>query len=125
MVNIWDDHDIIDGFGSYPRLLMSCPVFSTIGKVAFKYYLLFQHQTALEEETGIEEWDKSVVFGRDRGPYIGELSRSFLTPLGRDILFLGIPCDFCLLILKGWTIGWKGRDTLSIMHLHMRLSLID
>jgi hypothetical protein len=89
MVNIWDDHDIIDGFGSYPRLLMSCPVFSAIGKVAFKYYLLFQHQTALEEGTRIKNWDKSVVFGRERGPYIGEYSRSFLTPLGRDVLFLG------------------------------------
>jgi hypothetical protein len=96
MVNIWDDHDIIDGFGSYPRLLMSCPVFSTIGKVAFKYYLLFQHQTALEEGTGpVQQWDRSVIFGVDRGPYIGELSRSFLTPLGKDILFLGITLLSC------------------------------
>lgn len=90
MINIWDDHDIIDGFGSYPRLLMSSPVFSAIGKAAFKYYLLFQHQTSSEEGMwGLLEWDKSVIFGVDKGPYIGELSRSFLTPLGRDVLFLG------------------------------------
>ena len=90
MINIWDDHDIIDGFGSYPRLLMNSPVFSAIGKVAFKYYLLFQHQTSLEEAMwGLLEWDKSVVFGVERGPYIGELSRSFLTPMGKDLLFLG------------------------------------
>src|ERR1700730_15703464 len=90
MVNIWDDHDIIDGFGSYPRLLMSSPVFSSIGKVAFKYYLLFQHQTSPAEDTdSIEKWDKSIVFGVERGPYIGEYSRSFLTPMGKDVLFLG------------------------------------
>jgi hypothetical protein len=90
MINIWDDHDIIDGFGSYPRLLMNSPVFSAIGKVAFKYYLLFQHQTSLDEAMwGLLEWDKSVVFGVERGPYIGELSRSFLTPMGKDLLFLG------------------------------------
>lgn len=42
-LNIWDDHDIIDGFGSYTDHFMKCPVFRGIGGVAYKYYLLFQH----------------------------------------------------------------------------------
>lgn len=42
-LNIWDDHDIIDGFGSYTDHFMKAPVFRGIGGVAHKYYLLFQH----------------------------------------------------------------------------------
>lgn len=49
MVNIWDDHDVIDGFGSYPNHFMETPVFSGLGNVAFKYYMLFQHQSVPEE----------------------------------------------------------------------------
>ena len=42
-LNVWDDHDIIDGFGSYTDHFMRCAVFRGIGSVAFKYYCLFQH----------------------------------------------------------------------------------
>lgn len=42
-MNIWDDHDIIDGFGSYVNEFMKCDVFKGIGGVAHKYYMLFQH----------------------------------------------------------------------------------
>ncbi|TVY48266.1 Uncharacterized protein LOCC1_G001283 [Lachnellula occidentalis] len=45
-LNIWDDHDIIDGFGSYTDEFMRCAVFRGIGGVANKYYLLFQHHLA-------------------------------------------------------------------------------
>lgn len=47
-LNIWDDHDIIDGFGSYTDHFMQCPVFRGIGGVAHKYYLLFQRETTIE-----------------------------------------------------------------------------
>jgi hypothetical protein len=36
-LNIWDDHDIIDGFGSYTDHFMRCSVFRGIGGVAHKY----------------------------------------------------------------------------------------
>ncbi|KOS20443.1 Uncharacterized protein ESCO_005528 [Escovopsis weberi] len=42
-INIWDDHDIIDGFGSYVDKFMRCDVFRGIGGIAHKYYMLFQH----------------------------------------------------------------------------------
>ena len=45
-LNLWDDHDIIDGFGSYTDEFMRCAVFRGIGGVANKYYLLFQHHLA-------------------------------------------------------------------------------
>jgi hypothetical protein len=89
MINVFDDHDIIDGFGSYPHHFMRCKVFSNLGRAAFKYYLLFQHQSSIAEESSIGNWDKSIVLGAAEGPYINHLSRSFVTRLGKDILFLG------------------------------------
>ncbi|KIW87680.1 uncharacterized protein Z519_11654 [Cladophialophora bantiana CBS 173.52] len=89
MVNIWDDHDIIDGFGSYPNHFMETPVFSGIGNVAFKYYMLFQHQSVPEETTAHEP---SWVLGRQPGPYIKHLSRSLFMHMGRHVAFLGLDC---------------------------------
>jgi len=90
MVNIFDDHDIIDGFGSYPDKFMRCAVFSNLGKAAFKYYVLFQQQSTVAETLALESWDKSIILGSKPGPYMNELSRNVLCYLGKDILFLGI-----------------------------------
>ncbi|RPA96163.1 hypothetical protein L873DRAFT_1695539 [Choiromyces venosus 120613-1] len=89
MVNIWDDHDIIDGFGSYPHHFNRCPVFTGLGAVAFKYYMLFQHQSIVDEK---EEHEPSWVLGCAPGPYITELSRSCFMFLGRKVAFLGLDC---------------------------------
>lgn len=89
MVNIWDDHDIIDGFGSYPDHTMSCPVMSGIGNVAYKYYMLFQHQALPLEDSSIEP---SWLLGAQPGPYINELSRSVYMSLGRQTALLGLDC---------------------------------
>ncbi|KAK5172105.1 uncharacterized protein LTR77_003743 [Saxophila tyrrhenica] len=89
MVNMWDDHDIIDGFGSYPHHFMSTPVFTGVGAVAFKYYMLFQHQS-LVAETAREE--PSWVLGASPGPYINELSRSIFLSLGQDLKLLALDC---------------------------------
>ncbi|KAK9452777.1 hypothetical protein V1511DRAFT_506963 [Dipodascopsis uninucleata] len=40
-----DDHDIFDGFGSYPDYMQNSNVFVNIGRIAFHFYLLFQHHT--------------------------------------------------------------------------------
>ena len=50
-INIWDDHDIIDGFGSYTDHFMKCAVFRGIGGVSFKYYCLFQHHVPPPKST--------------------------------------------------------------------------
>lgn len=42
-----DDHDVFDGFGSYPDYMQLSNVFVNIGRIAFDFYLLFQHQTTI------------------------------------------------------------------------------
>lgn len=89
MINVWDDHDIIDGFGSYPHHFMSTPVFTGLGAVAFKYYMLFQHQSVSDE--GYAE-EPSWLMGAAPGPYVNELSRSLFMFLGKSVAFLGLDC---------------------------------
>ena len=89
MVNMWDDHDIIDGFGSYPHAFMMSPVFSGIGNIAFKYYMLFQ-QHSVEGMTQADE--PSWITGYKPGPYIKSLSRSIFLNLGRPVAFLALDC---------------------------------
>ncbi|KAF2829121.1 hypothetical protein CC86DRAFT_318167 [Ophiobolus disseminans] len=119
-VNIWDDHDIIDGFGSYTDHFMKCAVFRGIGGVAHKYYLLFQHHLAPPKSTYTTDapvttnvgekgttpadpvqldntfvmtddiGDPSYLLGHKPGPYVEERSRSIYCQLGARIAFAGI-----------------------------------
>ena len=119
-INIWDDHDIIDGFGSYTDHFMKCAVFRGIGGVSFKYYCLFQHhvpppkstfttdapQTMAAQPSGtlgtdltqaketyvLEEKhpDSSFIIGGRPGPYVEERSRSLYMRLGARIAFIGV-----------------------------------
>ncbi|MGB7292166.1 MAG: alkaline phosphatase D family protein [Thermodesulfobacteriota bacterium] len=41
-VMMWDDHDIFDGWGSYPDDLQNCPVYIAIFEAARHYFELFQ-----------------------------------------------------------------------------------
>ncbi|KAG9120002.1 hypothetical protein FRC07_004685, partial [Ceratobasidium sp. 392] len=41
-LNLWDDHDIIDGFGTYKDAWQRAPVFMGVGEIAWKYMSLFQ-----------------------------------------------------------------------------------
>lgn len=43
-----DDHDIFDGFGSYPEYMQQSAIFKNIGRIAIEMYLLFQHHTTVE-----------------------------------------------------------------------------
>ena len=119
-VNIWDDHDIIDGFGSYTDHFMRCAVFRGIGGVSFKYYCLFQHHTAPPQSTFTTDApstthanadgtagadprqlkdtyvykrtadDPSWIVGRKPGPYVEERSRSLYLRLGKRMALCGI-----------------------------------
>lgn len=42
------DHDIFDGFGSYPEHMQTSHMFKNIGRIGIEMYLLFQHHTTLE-----------------------------------------------------------------------------
>jgi hypothetical protein len=118
-VNIWDDHDIIDGFGSYTDHFMKCAVFRGLGGVAFKYYSLFQHHipppissftTDAPQTTSStgpegpgpdpkqlndtfvhsEQPDSSFIVGNRPGPYVEERSRSIYMRFGPRIAFVGL-----------------------------------
>ena len=106
-LNMWDDHDIIDGFGSYTDHFMRCAVFRGIGSVAFKYYCLFQHHIPPQAETYTtstptpstqgkeafvlkEELSSNFIVGQTPGPYISLPSHSLFTTLGARIAFLAI-----------------------------------
>lgn len=118
-INIWDDHDIIDGFGSYTDHFMRCSVFRGIGGVAFKYYCLFQHHIApplstfttdapqtMEAVNGTagadprqventfvlenQQEDDSWIIGKRPGPYVEEKSRNLYMRLGKRIAFIGV-----------------------------------
>ncbi|KAM5356112.1 hypothetical protein ACJ41O_002758 [Fusarium nematophilum] len=111
-INIWDDHDIIDGFGSYTDHFMRCDVFRGIGGTAHKYYMLFQHHlpppsstytTALEEATQGPDPNQLIdtyvapmreepqyIVGSKPGPYVAEHSYNLYARLGARIALLGI-----------------------------------
>jgi len=48
-VMMWDDHDVFDGWGSYPEELMKSELYQTLGKMAEKYFCAFQLGSTLEE----------------------------------------------------------------------------
>ncbi|KAI8998013.1 hypothetical protein BC832DRAFT_535157, partial [Gaertneriomyces semiglobifer] len=97
-INVIDDHDIFDGFGSYPDGLQNCPVFQALGAIALRAYLLFQHHTTPALARGEDLWGgstgynflrfmgpRTVIFGHD-GRY--ERSKDQVTdPKTYDILF--------------------------------------
>ncbi|KAK2747322.1 hypothetical protein FQN57_002220 [Myotisia sp. PD_48] len=89
MVNMWDDHEIIAGYGSFSEEFMSTPVFTGLGNIAFKYYLLFQHQSVVEE-TELEE--PSWIIGESEGPYIMHQSRHVFLNMGKRLAFLALDC---------------------------------
>lgn len=68
---------------------MQTPVFTGIGAVAFKYYMLFQHQSVPAET---EQTEPSWLLGKGPGPYIKERSRSVFMHLGQQLAFLGLDC---------------------------------
>ncbi|TPX58986.1 hypothetical protein PhCBS80983_g02761 [Powellomyces hirtus] len=55
-LNICDDHDIFDGFGSYPDKLQMCPVFQAIGAIALRFFLLFQQHTVKSRARDEKLW---------------------------------------------------------------------
>lgn len=88
-INIYDDHDIIDGFGSYSDVTMQQEVMKGVGNYAYKYYMLFQHHTSPKEDFSKEP---SFILGKTPGPYIEETSKSVFTKLGQNVAFVGLDC---------------------------------
>ncbi|CDF90486.1 uncharacterized protein ZBAI_06932 [Zygosaccharomyces bailii ISA1307] len=90
-INIWDDHDTIDGWGSYSDSLMNTEVFNAIGNSSYIYYMLFQHHVALNEKEAYLD-DRMWVLGKNPGPFIPELAHSVFTRVGPTMAMLGLDC---------------------------------
>jgi hypothetical protein len=41
-IYMWDDHEIFDGYGSYPDYIQNCPIMRNIFALAKKYFCMFQ-----------------------------------------------------------------------------------
>lgn len=93
MLNMLDDHDLIDGFGSYPDELMGSPVFRTIGSRGYFFFLLFQCFINIQTDGRDDQHHpfKSLIIGAD-GPYIPYPSHSFLSYLGPQVQMLLLDC---------------------------------
>ena len=49
-LNTWDDHEIFDGWGSYPPHLQNCSAFATVFKLAKRMYAAFQLHTTVKTQ---------------------------------------------------------------------------
>ncbi|KAI9142772.1 hypothetical protein BKA69DRAFT_1123823 [Paraphysoderma sedebokerense] len=71
-----DDHDLFDGFGSYPSHIQQHPIVQGVGAIAIDFYLLFQHHTTRQ-------------MARQDG-YFGARGFNFVRSCGESNLLLGI-----------------------------------
>ncbi|KAG9051111.1 hypothetical protein FS837_011957 [Tulasnella sp. UAMH 9824] len=89
--NMLDDHDLIDGFGSYPDDLQTSPVFSTIGSRGYFWFLLFQLFVVDDIDGTLgqpgQHTFKSTIIGGD-GAYIPHPGHSMLSYLGPQVYML-------------------------------------
>lgn len=93
--NMLDDHDLIDGAGTYPDEWSLTPIFNHICTRGYWWYLLFQ-QFLVDEVDGTTEEahpNKSIIFGEVDAPYFkGFRSHTFLTYLGPEQYLLMLDC---------------------------------
>ncbi len=54
-IMMWDDHDIFDGWGSYPNELLTCDVYQNIFQIAKKYFEIFQIRTLRNQSLLIKD----------------------------------------------------------------------
>lgn len=141
-VNSWDDHDILDGYGSYPPKYQLCDVMQGIGAAASRFYLLFQQhanrqttrQAGLTTSASGKGWNcvthfgkrtlvvlpdtrsertKEMILSEDTYRMLNEQIRSNLLPTTRHlIVVLGTPLVYPALTLFEESLEAMG-DSLS------------
>ncbi|CAK7265893.1 hypothetical protein SEPCBS119000_001740 [Sporothrix epigloea] len=96
-LNLWDDHDIIDGFGSYVNDFMKCnhhlpPPVSTHTSDASQVTDYHEPDPAQLIDTYVAPAmiESNYIIGSRPGPYITEPSHSIYCKLGARMAFLGI-----------------------------------
>lgn len=91
MVNMYNDHEILDGYGSFSASVMRSDFFRKLGTKAHKYYLLFQHALAPVNEDPKAN-DPCYVVSSKLGPFIDFPARSIYTRLGRSVACYALDC---------------------------------
>lgn len=94
MLNCLDDHDLIDGYASYPEALQKSPVFSMIGARGYFFYLLFQCFVVPEHDEVDPKKPhifKSTIIGGP-GVYVQHPSHSSLVSVGPRVSMLLLDC---------------------------------
>lgn len=66
----WDDHDVFDGWGSYPEYLQKCEIFVSMYNVARKYYLIFQQHADPDNIDTEDLWGPGLNTIRQLGPRV-------------------------------------------------------
>jgi hypothetical protein len=100
---VWDDHDIFDGYGSYPEYLQNSPVFFGVFDSALRFYLLFQHHT------------NQTLFKNEK---IGNNSHHSLLQYGPHLAVLSIDVRSertleTIIPSQTWELIWNALDGLS------------
>lgn len=67
-IMMWDDHDIFDGWGSYPSEMQTCPHYQAIFEAARKYFELFQLRST-KNRTLLNSHNNHYSFGFQFGNY--------------------------------------------------------
>ncbi|CAO3698263.1 unnamed protein product [Rhizopus microsporus] len=80
-MNMWDDHDIIDGYGSYPADMQRAECFQVLFANACRFYYLFQQHTTVE---------LAPQHGMIRGTL--DTCNHIISTLGPDIGFIALDC---------------------------------
>ncbi|KAI9321210.1 hypothetical protein BX666DRAFT_2017310 [Dichotomocladium elegans] len=80
-INMWDDHDIIDGYGSYPADMQGAECFQVLFANACRFYYLFQQHT-------------TMTLARQHGMLPGSIPtcNHIVTTLGPDIGIVALDC---------------------------------
>ncbi|KNE66210.1 hypothetical protein AMAG_19363 [Allomyces macrogynus ATCC 38327] len=106
----WDDHDIFDGYGSYPEYLQNSPVFQNIFIAAQRFYLLFQQHTNLR-------------LARQDG-YIGVRGHTSIRQYGPYLAFLAVDVRTertlqHIVNPESWALVWRALDNLPRTTRHL------
>ncbi|WVQ79519.1 hypothetical protein IAT38_001618 [Cryptococcus sp. DSM 104549] len=96
MVNMLDDHDLIDGFGTYDDETQSSPVMSFVGSRGYFWFLIFQ-LFINDEHDGVNPTPgthalRSMLIGEKNGPWIPFPTHSLVVYLGPKVLLLALDC---------------------------------
>jgi phosphodiesterase/alkaline phosphatase D-like protein len=82
-VMMWDDHDIFDGWGSYPEDLQTCPVYEAIFGIAKRYFELFQIRSKANKSLLEPDQDHYAFSVEFRGQHILGLDNRTERTLGQ------------------------------------------